>query len=329
MPNFSEAQFACSEYGIHARENFLGNCECSYGYVWGEDFLGDPVCVSENQWCQDQYGYNAQSSLGGGCECRYGYVVDENIFGEQECVDGDKVCRDDHGYYSSYDNLSKKCECDSGYTLDDGYQCVEKHNSAYFILLDISDDGDELLVQSQYDYQNYIIEYGIGCWDYAIESYEGLSLVINMGRDFTVDIFDTLVLPNHDQDCSIMSVDWTNDNFFPEPEEDDYSSWSSLNSYFQSGYIVSSVESVEITTPTSAPVPPLNVQEIKTISVEEFEVDDKIETFEIENAVDIATSGSSTIQVEFVAQNETAKPSLMRKAVNFFESLLAKVKSLF
>lgn len=248
------------KYGYNARYDSLsGSCECGYGYVMSKNMFGDLQCISDDQACKDQYGINARASYGGKCECRSGYGFQEQ-YGGTQCVSFDSICYDrlgansdydslsdsctcDSGYeltqksyssgleckscfakyglHSSWNYLSDECECDDGYTLDDDGQCVEKHNSAYFTLLDISEDGDELLVQSQYDYQNYIIEFGIGCWDYAIESYEGGSLVINMGTDFSVDMFDTLVLPNHDQNCSIMGVDWTSDDSFPEPEEDD------------------------------------------------------------------------------------------------------------
>lgn len=206
------------DYGIMSRYSSLsGRCECSYGYVLGADSIGRTRCVSENESCQNQLGYNSRATYGGQCECDYGYVIDNG-----QCADGDGVCRSDHGIYSEYNNLSNKCECDDGYTFDNDNQCIKKHNSAYFTLLDISENGDELLVQSQYDFQNYIIEFGIGCWDYAIESYKGNDVVVNMGTDYSVDMFDTLVLPNHDQNCSIMSVDSTSDDSFPESEEEIY-----------------------------------------------------------------------------------------------------------
>lgn len=247
----SENQACKDQYGYNAKSNFTGGCECSYGYVFGTDMFGNKTCVDGDNVCHDKYGYGSEyDNLSGSCECSYGYVWGDNgqcitddqackdqlgihsraTYGDQcqcsagyiidngKCTYGETVCSNDHGIYSSYNSLSNKCECDDGYTFSDDLQCVKKQNNAYFTLLDISDDGDELLVQSQHDYQNYIIEYGMGCWDYAIETYDGLSLVINMGTDFSVDMFDTLVLPNHDQNCSIMSVEWTYEDSFPEEE---------------------------------------------------------------------------------------------------------------
>ncbi len=248
----SEDQACKDQYGSNAKSNYTGGCEYRYGYVFGKTMFGEEQCVDADNVCHDKYGYGSEyDNLSGSCECSYGYVWGDNgqcitddqackdqlgihsraTYGDQcqcsagyiidsgKCTYGETVCSDDHGIYASYNNLSNKCECDDGYTFNDDLQCVKKQNSAYFTLLDISDDGDELLVQSQHDYQNYIIEYGVGCLDYAIETYEGLSLVINMGTDFSVDMFDTLVLANHDQNCSIMSVEWTTDDSFTEEDE--------------------------------------------------------------------------------------------------------------
>lgn len=213
------ANLVCTDkYGYGARYDSLsGSCECSYGYVFGKDSIGRTQCITDDKSCQNQLGYNSSATYGGQCKCNYGYVIENG-----QCVDGDMVCKSDHGYNSSYDDLNNKCECDNGYTLDDKKQCVEKHNSAYFKLLDIDIDREFILVESQHDYQKYILGYGIGCWDYALESYEGQNLVINMGTDFIVDFFDTIVLQNHNQTCSIMDVDWTTEEEFEVEEESVY-----------------------------------------------------------------------------------------------------------
>lgn len=39
-----------------------------------------------------------------------------------------------------------------------------------------------------------------------------------MGTDFSVDMFDTIVLSNYDQTCSIMGIDYTSEDSFDEPD---------------------------------------------------------------------------------------------------------------
>jgi hypothetical protein len=197
--------------------SLTNSCDCLAGYTLGTNSLGKTQCISDDQACKDQLGIHSRSTYGDQCQCSYGYIIDGG-----KCVNAETVCRNRHGIYASYNDLGTKCECDSGYTFNDAMQCVKKQNSAYFTLLDISDDGDELLIQSQQNYQNYIIEYGIGCWDYAIETYEGLSLVVNMGTDFSVNMFDDLVLPNHNQNCSLMGVERTSNDSFPEAIAETY-----------------------------------------------------------------------------------------------------------
>lgn len=251
---------ACSEYGVMAFENYSGmcecrsgyvfqesydstrcvsadqvchekygygsdydtlsdSCECSYGYTFGKDSIGRTQCISESQACENELGYHSRSTYGGGCECSYGYVIDGG-----ECKSGDSVCQNDHGYHSTYDDLSNRCECDTDYTFDDNYQCVEKQHNVYFRLLDTNFDDSELIIKSEYDYKNYIVRYGVGCFDYAISTYEGSNLVVNLGTDYDVDTFDTIVLQNHSQTCSILSREVTWDDSFPEEvaEEEEY-----------------------------------------------------------------------------------------------------------
>ena len=207
------------EYGTMSRYNSLSNsCECRYGYVLGKDSIGRTQCISESESCQNQLGYNSSASLGGGCECDYGYVIDGG-----QCVDGDRVCRSDHGINSSYNSLSNRCECDDDYTLDDDNQCVEKQHNVYFRVLDINPDDDkELIVKSNYNSRMYKIRLGVGCFSTSVSRYESKNLVINLGTDYEVDMFDIVVLQDHSQTCSIMHKEKTYDGSFPEPEEENH-----------------------------------------------------------------------------------------------------------
>jgi hypothetical protein len=342
----SEDQACKDQYGYNAKSNYTGGCECRYGYVFGTDMFGNEQCVDGDNVCHDKYGYGSEyDNLSGSCECSYGYVWGDNgkcitddqackdqlgihsraTYGDQcqcsvgyiidngKCTYGDTVCSNDHGIYASYNSLSNKCECDDGYTFDDDLQCVKKHNSAYFTLLDISDNGDDLLVQSQHDYQNYIIEYGIGCWDYAIETYEGLSLVINMGTDFSVDMFDTLVLPNHDQNCSIMSVEWTSDDSFPE-EVETYTYTPPVQEY------------VPTPTPTYTPEPtPVTetYSEPETINENVEDVVNDVNNIEEEGTIEQQPSEELTSPQEDNQPAEVPrfKEGLISKLISFFKNL--------
>ncbi len=207
------------KYGIMSRYDSLsGSCECSYGYVFGEDSIGRTQCISDDKACQNQLGYHSSASYGGQCECDSGYVIDGG-----QCVDGDQVCRADHGIYSSYNDYTNRCECDDDYTFDDFNKCVEKQHNVYFKLLDINPENDkELLIKSDYDSRMYIVRVGVGCLSTSISRYEGKNLVVNLGTDYEVDMFDTVVLQDHDQTCSIMHKERTYDDSFPELEEEIY-----------------------------------------------------------------------------------------------------------
>lgn len=212
----SENESCQNKYGYNSRSTYGGGCECSYGYVLGKNMFGETECIDEDQMCRDEYGYNSSASYGGGCECNTGYVIDDG-----QCVNGDQVCRSEHGYYSSYNDSTNRCECDEDYTFNHVYECVEKQNNVYFKLLDVNFGESKILIKSEYDYRNYIVRYGIGCFDSAISSYLGSNLVVNLGTDFDVDMFDTIVLQNHSQTCSIMSREVTYDDSFPEEVEED------------------------------------------------------------------------------------------------------------
>jgi hypothetical protein len=208
-----DADTVCTDqYGYGAKYDSLSeSCECKYGYVFGEDMFGNTECITESDACKDQLGIHARAGYGDTCECSYGYVIHNG-----KCTNGDSVCTDKHGYNSSYDSLDNACECDEGYTFDDNNKCVEKQNNVYFKLLDINDSTDELLVKSDYSGRKYILEYGLGCSLY-VDRYLGKNLVINLGTDFDVDYWDTIVLQDHDATCDITSVETTFEDSFSNP----------------------------------------------------------------------------------------------------------------
>jgi len=234
------------EYGVMSRYNSLyEKCECSFGYLFGKDSIGRTQCISEDEACKNQYGFHARSSFGGKCKCSYGYAFSKNSVGKTECIDTDSICQDKYGYnseydtlsdececrsgyelslkssgglecescsskygyHSSYDYLSKECECDDGYTLDDNNQCVEKQNNVYFSLEVLDTNDNKAIVKSDYDYREYLIEYGVGCL--SIERYVGNKIVINLGTDFNLDTWDKIVLQNNDQTCNITYKEYT------------------------------------------------------------------------------------------------------------------------
>lgn len=297
--------------------SYSDSCECDYGYVWGEDIFGDAECVSEDQACKDQYGYNARATYGGQCECSYGYVIDGG-----KCVYGDQVCRNDHGYHSSYNSLSNACECDDEYTFDDNYQCVEKQHNVYFKLLDINPENDkELLIQSDYDSRKYIVRVGVGCFYTSIARYEGKNLVVNLGTDYEVDMFDTVVLQDHGQTCSIMHKERTFDDSFPEPEEEeDYSYYyiPPANTYTPASV-----------TPEPAylpdPTPIAETVETQTLPIET--VDSKTIDYAVTEIEEVSTSMQEIIASTTPEQEQSnevsseAKQSFFARIINFFRGL--------
>lgn len=197
-----------SKLGYGSQYSYLkDSCECSYGYVLGSDILGKTSCISESEACTNTYGYHSRSTYGGKCECSYGYVFSGN-----KCVDGDTVCRDKSGLYSSYDDLSNSCKCDSGYTFDDQNQCVKKQNNVYFKLLDVNTDDKQAIIKSEYDYRRYLITYGSGCYSSSINRYKGRDLVVNLGTDFDVDAYDTIILQDDSVTCDIRTRERTYDD---------------------------------------------------------------------------------------------------------------------
>lgn len=304
---------ACSEYGIMAYESG-GYCRCMAGYVMGENMFGDSSCISEDQACEDTYGYHAQADYGGGCKCSYGYVFDTNMFGDKQCVDGNQTCRTDHGYNSSYSSLSNSCECDNNYTFDENYQCVKKQNNVYFTLLDINPDDDkELLIKSNYDYSMYKVRVGIGCLSTTIERYLGRNLVINLGTDYYVDMFDTVVLQDDNQTCSIMYREKTYDDSFPEPEEEDTYYYTPISTHVAPTY-----DSI----PESTPEPTnyeYTPQQGNTVNNEIINIG--MTPSNQTNPVESTTTAEENVSPEVQQETPEVKVSLFRKIINFFINL--------
>lgn len=232
---------SCSQYGIMAYESG-GYCKCTSGYVFGNDMFGNERCVSADSVCRDQLGtmsrYNSLSgncecssgyaisggqcksrnsicrdrlglmsrynSLSGSCECSSGYVINNG-----QCESGASVCRAKHGLRSNYKSLSGTCECASGYTFNDRGQCVEKQNNVYFKLLDINTDDKEAIIKSEYDGRQYLVTYGVGCLSYTINRYKNRNIVVNLGTDYDVDAWDTIVLQDDSQSCDIIRQERT------------------------------------------------------------------------------------------------------------------------
>jgi len=357
------------KFGYNARYDSLSDsCECGYGYVLSKNMFGDLQCISDDQACRDDYGLNARAAFGGKCECRSGYGFQEQ-YGSTQCVSFDSICYDRLGTNSDYNSLTDSCgcddryelseksygdgleckscfskyglnsswsysadscECDDGYTLSDAGKCVEKHNSAYFTLLDISDD-DRIIVESQHNFEKYIIDYGFGCPSYLVDNYEQDSIVINMGTDFSVDRFDTLVLQDHDRNCSITSVDWTSDFTFEEESSPAYSYYepASENSTFT------------YTPPVPALAPPEPLESIAqnefTVTAPKGDVDEEIvdvETEPIPNddfVADAETLENKSSTTEEVSQEALSVESNQETKVeqNFIQRIFSFFKSWF
>jgi len=244
----------CSNDYDYASEydSLAGKCKCMYGYVWGKDLLGRDQCISTAQYCNDQLGFSSRyNSLSDSCECMSGYLLSggqcisestycfntlgvssryNSLTDKCECNSGYELsiktlggfkctsCFLKYGLHSSYDYLSKTCKCDSGYTLNDQNQCVEKQNNVYFLLKEVDTTAKKAVIKSDYDFTNYLITYGIGCSSWS--SYLNNRIVVNLGTDYDLDIFDKVVLQNHDQVCDVLRVERVDSSFslFEEDE---------------------------------------------------------------------------------------------------------------
>ena len=200
--------YCYDNYGFNSEYDLLSNsCKCRYGYIWKYNTYGGKSCVKEkskDDICKDRLGFNSTyNSLTDKCECGYGYELTIKTYGSGlEC----KACFLKYGLHSSYDYLSKKCECDNGYTLSDDNQCVKKQNNVYFILKEVDTNKRKAIIKSEYSYQHYLITYGYGCYNFSINRYVNNKIVVNLGTDFDLDMFDQIVLQDDDEICDILSV---------------------------------------------------------------------------------------------------------------------------
>lgn len=206
------------KYGFGSRYDSLSeSCECSYGYILGEDSIGRTQCLSQAAYCNNQLGYNSRySALSQQCECRSGYVIDNG-----RCTEGSMYCHSEHGFHSRYNSLGEKCECNQDYTFDKFGQCVEKQNNVYFFLEELDTDNRQAIIKSDYDYRYSLVSYGIGCYDFSFERYLNRQIVVNLGTDFSLDIFDKIVLQDDNETCDIIRVERADFSTTLEPEEDE------------------------------------------------------------------------------------------------------------
>lgn len=204
--------------GFQSRYNTLtDSCECIYGYVMGEDSLGRTQCMSQSSYCTNTLGFNSRyNTLSNSCECWDGYVLDGG-----RCVDGNTFCLRNHGIYAEYNSLGERCECKNGYTLDDSSQCVKKQNNAYFRLEQLNSDDRKAIIKSEYDYGYYLISYGAGCFGASFSRYVNQDIVVNLGTDFDVDMWDSVVLQDDDKVCDITHVERVDSDATLYPEEED------------------------------------------------------------------------------------------------------------
>jgi hypothetical protein len=218
VPMQVKAYGECSaQYGFGAYDDFSGSCRCMSGYVFGKDILGKTACVPADSVCRDQLGFSSRYDiLTNSCECTYSYVIDNG-----RCVSGTTVCWNKHGYNSEYESYSESCKCSTSYTMDSGGQCVKKQNNVYFQLREVDTNTSEAVVRSEYDFGYYLIKYGIGCYSFSIKRYINSRIVINLGTDYNLDIWDKIVLQDNDEVCDITSVKRANSNTTLVPSEED------------------------------------------------------------------------------------------------------------
>ena len=201
------------QLGNHASYNSLSDkCECDYGY-----YIENGECTSTDDICSGKFGYNSQYNiLTDSCECKSGYVLSQKEFGSGlEC----RSCTDKHGIHAEYNGLTKECECEDGYTPDDDNQCIEKQNNVYFDVIELDDENDEVVIRSDYDGSYYHVSYGIGCLSFW--RYEDKQIVVNLGTDYSLDTWDTIVLQDHDQTCNIVTKEKVYSDFSLSEDEEE------------------------------------------------------------------------------------------------------------
>jgi len=107
----------------------------------------------------------------------------------------------------------KKCECMSGYTLDDDNQCVKKQNNVYFRLIELDSDNNRALIKSEYDNKYYSIVYKSGCYSYSFKRYLNKQIVVNLGTDFFINKGDKIVLQDDNELCEIKDFEKVDSSF--------------------------------------------------------------------------------------------------------------------
>lgn len=224
-----------NKFGLNSTYNSLnGECECSSGYTLGEDYSGEIKCIRKEQDCENKYGTNATyNSLSDSCECRDGYeLTREEFTNDLKCVS----CTDKYGLHSEYDYSANKCVCEDDYTLKDG-ECVEKQHNVYFNLKWVKTDEDKAIIESEYNNDLYVVEYGYGCGFY-IEDYLNERIVVNLGTDYEVDYRDKIVLPDDEKVCDIkdeerIDSETLNEKINSEQQSTPFSSIPTQNSSHQ------------------------------------------------------------------------------------------------
>jgi hypothetical protein len=240
----STSQYCRDQIGLMSNyDSLYKRCECVSGYVLKTDVVGNQSCVSGDSACQDQLGlYSTYQSFSDKCVCNSGYTivsgkcVDLNeqcrnqlglmssyntlydtcqcisgyIIDGGQCKEANSVCSNKIGYHSSYNPFSKKCECDDEYTLNESGQCAEKQHNVYFNLINLDTDKSEAVIRSD-DGTYYHISYGIGCL--SIANYEHQQVVVNLGTDYSLDAWDTIVLQNDDETCNIVTKEQVDSSF--------------------------------------------------------------------------------------------------------------------
>lgn len=122
----------CSNWGLSTGEYHCHNSKGSYQpespikSTWGSGGTGstepwpsysDYTNLFSTPSCPANSYYDGISS----CKCSYGYVVKGN-----QCVSGSSVCTEQIGFMSTYNSLSNRCECMSGYEIGSSGMCTFK-----------------------------------------------------------------------------------------------------------------------------------------------------------------------------------------------------------
>lgn len=162
-------------------------------------------------------------------------------------------------------------------------------------LLDLNTETREALIKSEYDSSTYLVEYGLGCYDSSFGQYLNKNIVVNLGTDYSVDRWDTIVLQDHGATCDIKREERSWYSSFEEiyPEED---LWGD--------YVQPTIPS-----PINTQVPSIdNVSDIEDVEVSELTTE----------------SEGDTIDQEELEQEPESKKSFWSKVARFFKRLFGK-----